>query len=170
MAMIILMACRGPKTTASMNDADDSHWQNPEILPRDHPGIISINRAFGHGGPEQEDRQGLGAFLERMNERFAQSGIDRETASDIYELLHASGMLFNEAVGMPDPEAEPKRESPDDLKKRIALRLRPDDSYEIFFVRTGCGYTYFYGYFDLPDEPSALDLTPAEVWRASVPC
>lgn len=160
----IIIGCRSTQEAADMNN-----WENPVIHVKNHPGI---ERTFRQGGedPQENNEAGLKDFLDRTNSRFRESKISIEEANNVYEMLHDSGMLFNEPTGMPDPDEPRSRETVDDLKRRIAIRKKEKDTYYIFFVRTSCGFTYFYGYFTMPDDPESLNLQPIESWRASVPC
>lgn len=167
--MIAFSGCRAKQESREMEQSETNQWENPEITVRNHPGIERIYRQAGENG-EKTGETGLQDFLDRINPKFADSGISRNEAGNVYEMLHESGILFNEPVGMPDPDDPRPRETIDDLKNRIAIRKKDDNSYYIFFVRTSCGFTYFYGYFDWPEEPENLNLQPTETWRASVPC
>lgn len=160
----IIIGCRSTQEAADMNN-----WENPVIHIRNHPGIERIFRQEGEGLQENNEA-GLKDFLDRTNSKFRESEISIEEANNVYEMLHESGMLFNEPTGMPDPDEPRSRETVDDLKKRIAIRKKDENTYYIFFVRTSCGFTYFYGCFSMPDEADNLNLQPIESWRASVPC
>ena len=149
---------------------NNTQWENPRISPRDHPGIISIQSDAGGELPEEDAWEALEDFCERMNDRFTNSQMSTEEAMSVYELLYASGVLFNEPVGMPDPELPITEESMDSFMQRVALQKITEESFYIFYLKRGCGFTYFYGQFTLPDSPVRLSLNPIEVWRASVPC
>ncbi len=148
----------------------NTQWENPGIMPRNHPGIISIQREVGGERTEKDALETLAKFCERMNEGFAQSTISKEDAISVYEMLYASGVLFNESVGMPDPDMPSIQESMEAFMQRIAIQKISEDTFYIFYVRAGCGFTYFFGQFTLPESPIHLNLYPIEVWRASVPC
>lgn len=152
-----------------MNNDGMNNWENPVIQIRDHPGIERIFQQDGETR-QKNGEQGLNDFIDRTNSKFRESEISIEEAGSIYEMLHDSGMLFNEAVGMPDPQRPRTGETVDDLKRRIAIRMKDENTYYIFFVRTSCGFNYFYGYFTIPEEQENLNLHPVESWRASVPC
>ncbi len=167
---LMFAACRSKQKTTEMETNVHDTWQNPEIYPRNHPQIESIERHSGHEAGQEAGIDGLMGFCERMNEHFAQSNLTPDEATELYELLHASGILFNESVGMPDPDEPLTRESVDDFMQRIALKKTETNQIEIFYIKTSCGFNYFYGIFTLPVQPHHLDLMPKEVWRASVPC
>ncbi|MFP4065135.1 MAG: hypothetical protein ACLFN2_00345 [Bacteroidales bacterium] len=152
-----------------MNDEGKIIWENPVIQPRNHPGIERIFQQDGDRRQENNE-SGLKDFIDRTNSGFRDSKISIEEANKVYEMLHDSGMLFNEPIGMPDPDEPRSHETVDDLKKRVAIRKIDENTYYIFFVRTSCGFTYFYGYFSMPDQAENLNLQPIESWRASVPC
>ncbi len=167
--MIAFSGCRAKQESREMDENGTNQWANPEISFRNHPGIERIYQQAGENGGKTGEA-GLQDFLDRINEKFRESELDREEAVRVYEMLHESGILFNEPVGMPDPDEPLSRETVDDLKNRIAIRKKDENSWYIFFTRTSCGFTYFYGYFDWPEEPDVLNLRSIESWRASVPC
>ncbi len=165
--IITVIGCRSTREGGDMNNINN--WENPVIHVRDHPGIERTFRQDGQT-PDDNGELGLNDFLDRKNAKFRESGISHAEASHVYQMLYNSGILFNEPVGMPDPDEPRTRETVDDLKRRIAIRKKDENTYYIFFVRTSCGYTYFYGYFDMPEEPQNLNLQAVESWRAIVPC
>ncbi len=167
--IITVIGCRSTREATDMNNDEINNWENPVIQERNHPGIEKTFREDGESLHENGEL-GLNDFLDRKNSKFRESGISQEEASNVYNMLHDSGILFNEPVGMPDPDEPRTRETVDDLKRRIAIRKKDENTYYIFFVKTSCGFTYFYGYFAMPEEPQNLNLQPVESWRASVPC
>jgi len=112
--------------------------------------------------------EGIRDFCLRMNRRFRHSNMSREDAVNIYDILSRSGLTLDEDIGMPDPDSE--LQPTKDFSSAVALKKVDESLYEIFFVKTACGKTYFHGQFKLPEEPEKLNILPIEVWRASYPC
>lgn len=167
---VIYSACKSQRPPADMDTHQSEIWINPEIMPRFHPQIESITRLGGAETDDASGMDGIAAFCNRMNAYFSESGLGVDQADEIYELLHASGILFNESVGMPDPDYPLEKETVDDFRQRISIKHSGEGEFEIFYLKTSCGFTYFYGVFILPDDPRQLNMRPREVWRASVPC
>ncbi len=145
-------------------------WTNPVIEPVFHPGIEAIFSETNQQESSLLNREGLIEFCTRVNALFANSNLSPQEADFVYQQLFDSGLLFNEPIGMPDPEEVLTKETIENFKARIALKKNNDLSYSLFFVKTGCGYTYFYGKFVLPEKGQLLNLIALEVWRASMPC
>jgi len=157
------------KAERSKRMANDT-WVNPTIHVIDHPGIIGINSGQDEPGMSGDLKGALMAFCQRINEKFSESGLRSAEAGTLYTRLFQSGILKNEAVGMPDPDNPVPAESIEDFKGRVALKVNPSGGYFIFYRKSGCGFTYFYGTFLIEGESGAINIQPLEVWRASVPC
>lgn len=173
LVLIVLYSsgCKSAERKAERNKRmANISWVNPAIIPVNHPGItgISTNR----GEPEITDglKKGLNDFCQRINEKFSESGLSRAEADSIYTRLFLSGMIKNEATEMPDPDNPMPAESLEDFKSRVALMANPDGGYFIFYRKSGCGFTYFYGTLNIDTGNGAINIKPVEVWRAIVPC
>lgn len=145
-------------------------WVNPVIEPMFHQGIEAIFSDTDKQEPGLLNREGLIEFCGRLNALFSQSNLSRQEADFVYRQLFDSGLLINEPTGMPDPEEVITKETFENFISRIAIKKNDDLSYSLFFVKTGCGFTYFYGHFVLPEKGQMLNLKALEVWRASMPC
>ncbi len=168
---IMLPGCKSSrKKMKTAQNQELAIWVNPQILPAYHPAAEGIFMQYPEISDAGMDTAGLEGFCNRMNELFRESGIGYTDALVIYLLLHESGLLANESIGMPDPEEPLVRESMDSFQSRVALKRIDENSYEIFYRRTGCGYTYVYGTFVLPSDTHSLSIAPIETWRISVPC
>lgn len=149
-----------------MHASQKDHWQNPFIQCEIPPVIEKIFIETGESNLSGE--AGIHDFCERMNQRFSQSNLTFSEARDLYQMLAQSGLNLNEAFGMPSPDYEPP--PTEDFTTVAALKRIDDTSFEIFFVKTACGKTYFHGKFNLPENPVDLNIESIEVWRASYPC
>lgn len=173
--VLILLAgfsgCRSAQKNARMKkQMETSVWVNPVIEPVFHQGIEAIFPENKDVEAHLMDREGLIDFCARLNALFANSGLDWLEADFVYQLLYDSGLFFNEPIGMPDPEEVREKETLENFKTRIALKKNEDLSYSLFYVKTGCGYTYFFGKFIIPEKDHGLHLNATEVWRVSMPC
>lgn len=173
--VLILLAgftgCRSAQKKARMKQQMETNvWVNPVIEPVFHQGIEAIFPENQDVEAHLMDREGLIDFCARMNALFANSGLIWKEADFVYQLLYDSGLLFNEPMGMPDPEEVREKETIENFKTRIAIKKNEDLSYSLFYVKIGCGYTYFFGNFIIPEKDHGLHLNATEVWRASMPC
>lgn len=164
-------SCKCVKKNSRMKQQNESvAWINPVIEPRIHQGIEAIFAKNQDVGANEMNGAGLTEFCNRMNIFFANSNLTHQEAEFLYELLYESGLFFNEPTGMPDPEQVIAKETVDDLKARIAIKKNADLGYSLFVMKTGCGYTYYFGQFVIPEKGQKLNFIPSEVWRASMPC
>jgi len=159
LSLILLVGCGSSRKAAHRASGN---WQNPVIAFVKDPRIESFQ--------ELEDDQEI-TFFEKMNGLFANSGLTRLEAHNIYEKLFAGGFFRNEAIGMPSPEDDAFKETFDDFKQRVALRKTEHKSkYEFFLLKTGCGYSYIYGQIILGEGTKGLEIIDLERVHFSVPC
>ncbi len=163
-ALALLIGCTSSKRTKTFRNAT---WQNPTISCQIPLNTIEI--VADYGTPYEADIVNLQKFCATAHNHFAQSNISVSLAEAIYNWVEQSGFNLNEPMGLPDPD-EPNINAPKDYKNKIMLKHKDGNLYEIFFVKIGCGKTYFYGSFSYTSPNSPFNLVPIEVWRAIAPC
>ncbi len=168
--LLAVFGCKSSKKSRDQKKTDNTVWVNPYIEPVIHSGITDIFKEHSDQERNEMNIQGLINFCNRMNTFFSQSNLTNTEAQIIYQYLYLSGQLMNEPAGMPDPEEIRPHETLEQFKSRNAIRKNANETYSIFFVRTGCGYTFYFGHFNIPREGKRLDFKSEEVWRASMPC
>jgi len=171
--IVVAVGCRcfrGATEQAVDNQSATGNWVNPTIFPIYHPLIEGVGVEGMEKTTKEQNGDGLVGFLDRKNALFATSSLTGEEAARVYLALFRSGLIKNESVEMPDPANPVEAESIDDFKTRVALKAKPDGGYFVFFRRSGCGFTYFYGAISIDVQTYAVQVQPIEVWRAIVPC
>ncbi len=163
-ALTLFVGCTGSKGTQTFSMAN---WQNPTISCQIPLNTIEI--VADYGTPDVVDNINLQKFCAALHNHFALSNISVPQAEAIYNWIEQSGFNLNETMGLPDPD-EPNINAPKDYKNKIMLKHKEANFYEIFFVKIGCGKTYFYGKFNYTCPNSTFNLLPIEVWRAIAPC
>lgn len=147
------------------SSSSQSNWVNP-ILNCHIPEIAEdINIEFGES--ELKGNEGIADFCKRMNRYFEKSNISKNEAQEIYNALKKTRLNLNESIGQPSPDDSVLVDQ--DFTKLIALKKVSDTKIELFYIKTGCGKTYFFGKFDYKKD-KAISLVPIEVWKISYPC
>ncbi|HSV89135.1 MAG TPA: hypothetical protein VLH61_10890 [Bacteroidales bacterium] len=161
---------RNPSGAQAGGNDGSGFWVNPVIEFIHHPLVESIDRQGETPEENGGGSSGLVGFLQRKNEMFSSSGISPEEALRVYQALFKAGMIKNESVEMPDPDNPVPDESLEEFKSRVAIKSNPAGGFYVFFRKSGCGFTYFFGTFALDPATGAIAIQPVEVWRTKVPC
>ena len=141
-------------------------WDNPPIVCNIPDNAEEVVIEFGDC--EIQGKAGLEDFCERMQKKFADSNLTPNEASALYSILVESGLNLNESFGEPSPNIVSKPKV--GMSQRVSLRKVDETTFEIFYIKVGCGKSYFYGKFIKPMASQALNLQPIEVWVAPFPC
>lgn len=141
-------------------------WDNPSITCEVPDNAEEVVIEFGDC--ELQGKAGLENFCTRMQKKFIHSNLTPSEASALYRILDESRLNLNESFGEPSPDIinEPKV----DLAQRVSLLKIDETTFEIFFIKIGCGKSFFYGKFIKPMASQTLNLQPIEVWVAPFPC
>ncbi|MGE0077588.1 MAG: hypothetical protein AB7S48_06995 [Bacteroidales bacterium] len=143
-------------------------WINPTLNCDIPPIVTDIYTTSGES--KETSKEGLILFCNRMNERFSKSKLSQSEAIKIYSQVEASGLNLDESFDQPDPNLQESNMYKPQFKERISVLKINDSTYEIYYIKTGCGKTYFHGKFTYPNNDKKIEITPLEVWRASFPC
>ena len=158
----------GCNKQVSKEKMQNQEWINPR-LECNIPDIATKISEVG-GDSEKTGKEGLASFCDRMNNRFAKSGLSTSDAAKVYQRISNSGLNLDESFGQPDPAVDIPETSKTKLTERVAILKVSDSSYEIYYIKTGCGKTYFHGKFTIHDNSQNLNIEPIEVWQAAFPC
>lgn len=163
-----ILCILGCNKQVSKEKMQNSEWINP-ILECNIPDIATKISEIS-GDSETTGREGLTSFCDRMNKRFAKSGLNTSEAEKVYQRISDSGLNLDESFGEPDPEVAMPETSNTKLSQRVAILKVGDSTYEIYYIKTGCGKTYIHGKFTLRNDSQKLNIESLEVWRAAFPC
>lgn len=143
----------------------NTNWINPIL--NCHIPEIAEDIYIEYGESELKGKEGVVDFCKRMNQYFEKSNLSPDEALEIYRVLQQSGLNLDESIGQPSPDMVVSTNK--GFEKQIALKKVSESEINIFYIKIGCGKTYFFGKFEYKREVK-INLAPKEVWKITFPC
>lgn len=176
LSVFLLVACSKESNPSNNAEPESAAGEEPFVNPVFECGSKNVvEPGEGYPHPLQQfpftDKQErsvaeLQNFCERMQTRFAESGMTDEEAQRVYEAIPRVLNIADESYGMPPDDAAAP--GPVDLSTRVMLRKLGEDRYELFYFTIGCGRNYSLYEIDLSEtEPQQKQI---EEWSETSPC